>query len=122
MVVKRTLFAAISTACRFALASALILAMLVPHTGGAAIEHHPVMTMSAASNAPMHDHSGKGHGVFGGFACAVVCFGAPVTDGPFSPIPVIRVTTARYSVGLPKPVDMATPDPAFRPPERLRTA
>ena len=122
MAIPSTLLAAISTACRFALAAVLTLAMLVPHTGGAAMDHHPVMTMSAASDAPMNDHSERGHGVFGGFACAVVCFGAPESDGPLSLIPDVRVTPAHYSVILPRSHDVAAPDPALRPPDGLRTA
>ena len=121
MAIPSALLAAISTACRFALAAVLTLAMLVPHTGGAAMNHHPIMTMSAASNAPMPDHSEKGHGVFGGFACVVVCFGVPVSDSPLSPIPVMRVTSAHYSVILPRSHDVAAPDPALRPPDGLRS-
>ena len=114
--------AAISAACRFALAAALTLAMLVPHTAGAAMEHQPIMTMSAATDAPMHGNSENGHGVSGGFACVVVCFGAPASSGPLSPIPVMRVTSAQYPVVLPRSHDVATPDPALRPPDGLRTA
>lgn len=120
MILHRALFAAIAAALRLAVVLALTVALLVPHIASAAKDHDPLMTMSPARAALMLDHSGTAHGAFGGIACAVVCFGAPVSDNPGLPTRMLRTTIAPYSVFLTAAHDAAAPDPALRPPDEFR--
>ena len=96
--------------------------MLVPHISSTANVHEPSMAMIHASDAMPHDgHTGTAHDTWGGIACAVVCFGAPVVDDPALPMRILHASMAPYAVFWAESHSAPAPDPAMRSPDPLRS-
>lgn len=106
---------------RIATALVVSVALLAPHISNAPRHEMAMAMVQAEGTMADHSHPGTAHDSFGGIACAVVCFGAPVTESPVMPTRVLRMTLARYAAFVAEPYSVSAPDPALRPPDAARS-
>lgn len=108
----------LSTVLRFCVATALAIALVLPHFSTAASASGVSKVMGHMSNEHadmnlMPSHHDKANGSL----CATICAGANQFSGPEMPLQSFSVRQAFWTVTNDPDWSLCTPDPALRPPD-----